>query len=81
MNQAENINYESVLSLVRQWPTSQQMALVEDVLKTISPRVESPGNRQKTLSKALGMLATTQPAPTDEDVERWLDERRMEKYR
>ena len=80
MNAIENISYEGVLKIVSQWPTAQQMALVEDVLKAISPRVEPPKKRQRTLGQALGLLATDRAAPTDEEVERWLDERRMEKY-
>lgn len=80
MNQTENINYDSILNTVRQWPTAQRMELVKDVLETISPRVEPAKKRQKTLSKALGLLATDQPAPTDEEVKQWLDEHRMEKY-
>ena len=77
---AENIGYEGVLKIISQWPAAQQMALVEDVLRRISPRVEPPRKRQRTIDRALGLLATDQPAPTDEEVERWLDEHRVEKY-
>jgi hypothetical protein len=80
MNHTENIGYEGVLKIVSQWPTAQQIALVEDVLRTISSRVEPPKQRRRTLDQALGLLATDRPAPTDEEVERWLDEHRMEKY-
>lgn len=80
MNHAENIGYESVLQIVSQWPTAQQIALVEDVLKTLSSRVEPPKRRRRTLDQALGLLATDSPAPTDEEVEQWLDEHRTEKY-
>lgn len=80
MNATENISYEGVLKIVSQWPAAQQMALVEDVLRTISPRVKPPRQRQRTIDRALGLLATDQPAPTDEEVRQWLDEHRMEKY-
>jgi hypothetical protein len=80
MNSTENIGYESVLRIVSLWPTSQQIALVEDVLKTISSRVEPPKQRRRTLDRALGLLATDKPAPTDDEVKQWLDEHRMEKY-
>lgn len=80
MNHTENISYEGVLKIVSQWPTAQQIAFVEDVLKTISSRVEPPKQRQRTLDRALGLLATDMPAPTDEEIEQWLDEHRMEKY-
>ena len=39
-----------------------------------------PHPRPRTLSQALGLLATDQPAPTDADVEKWLTEARLEKY-
>jgi len=35
---------------------------------------------KKTLPSALGLLSTNQPAPADEEIQRWLDERRMKKY-
>lgn len=76
MNQSEDVNYEVILAAVQQWPAPQQMALVQDVLKTL----ELARPRQATLSRALGLLATDQPAPTDEEVKQWLDEHRMEKY-
>jgi len=78
--QTETTSYQGVLDIVRQWPTAQQIALVEDVLKTISSRVEPPKQRRRTLDRALGLLATDKPAPTDDEVKQWLDERRMEKY-
>jgi hypothetical protein len=80
MSQLDNANYEGVLNIVRQWPILQQMALVQDVLKTLKVRLEPARRPGNTLGRALGLLATDQPAPTDEEIEQWLDERRMEKY-
>jgi hypothetical protein len=39
-----------------------------------------PHLRSRTLSQALGLLATEQPAPTDAEVKKWLTEARLEKY-
>jgi PHD/YefM family antitoxin component YafN of YafNO toxin-antitoxin module len=36
--------------------------------------------KRNTLQKALGLLATSQPAPSDAEIEQWLYEHRMEKY-
>jgi hypothetical protein len=47
------------------------------------PRQEAevPQPKRNTLDRALGLAKVPgQPAPTDEEVDRWLDERRMEKY-
>lgn len=43
-------------------------------------RVSEPAVRHGSLRNLVGLLATDQPSPTDEEVERWLEERRMEKY-
>jgi hypothetical protein len=83
MNQAAPTNYDNVLSIVRQWTMAERYALVQDVLKTLAPESADPALphvRERTLQRALGLLATQQPAPTDEEVQQWLDEHRMEKY-
>lgn len=81
MNQVENINYDSVLNIVRQWPSAKRMTLIQDVLATLATRVEASRPARATLKQALGLLATDQPAPTDEEVEQMLDEHRLEKYK
>lgn len=81
MNQSEPVSYESVLDIVRQWPTSQRFTLVQDVLKTLAPEGSGAPPPRQTLAKALGLLAQNQTAPTDEEIQQWLDEHRTEKYR
>ena len=80
MGTRETISYETVLNTVRQWPLDRRFALVQDVLSTLAPKVLPPQPRPKTLEKALGLLATSQPAPSDAEIKQWLDEHRMEKY-
>jgi len=80
MNVLETDSYETVLKTVRQWPPDRRFALVRDVINTLSPEVIPSRPRHKTLEKALGLLATSRPAPSDAKVQQWLDERRMEKY-
>jgi uncharacterized protein (DUF433 family) len=46
----------------------------------IIARVEPPKQRRRTLDRALGLLATDGPAPTDDEIKQWLDDHRMEKY-
>lgn len=76
MNTLESANYETVLSIVHRWSPDKRFALVQDVLNTLAPAHP----KQKTFDKALGLLATNQPPPTDAEVEQWLDEHRTEKY-
>ncbi len=36
--------------------------------------------KKQTLSQALGLLATSAPPPSEEEVKQWLEEHRTEKY-
>ena len=71
------VDYETILALVRSWPATQRFTLVQDVLGTLAPTEREP---RRTLEQARGLLATEQPAPSDHDVARRLDERRSERY-
>jgi len=77
---SELTDYETILNAIRQWPLERRFALVQDVLDSLASQVASGRPRKKTLERALGLLATDQPPPTDEQVTQWLHERRMEKY-
>ena len=79
MPTAEPINYKAVIEIIRDWPPASRFSLVQDVLKTLALEVESSRSKRNTLEKALGLLATNQPAPSDTEVQQWLDEHRMEK--
>lgn len=74
------INYESILKTIRSWPVSSQLTLMQDVLRSMEDEIQAKPKPKNTLEKALGLLATDSPPPTDEEVEQWLHERRMEKY-
>ena len=80
MNTLKANGYEVVLSTVRQWPPNKRFALVRDVIDTLAIEAKPRQSRRNTLDKALGLLATSQRAPSDADIQQWLDERRMEKY-
>lgn len=80
MATVEPINYKAVIEIIRGWPPASRFSLVQDVLKTLAPEVESSQSKRNTLEKALGLLATNQSAPSDAEVQQWLDEHRMEKH-
>lgn len=44
------------------------------------PETGTQPRRKHTLEKALGLLATDHPAPSDAEVEQWLEQQRTEKY-
>ena len=56
MNQSEPSNYENILKIVRQWPIAQRFTLVQDVLKTLTPKSAGVPPRRQTLGRALGLL-------------------------
>jgi len=80
MDVLEANSYETVLRTVHRWPPTRRFALVQDVINTLSLETIFPRPRRKTLEKALGLLSTDHPAPSDAEIRQWLDERRMEKY-
>ena len=73
--------YDEVIQLVRQWSPSQRFLLVQAIVQSLPPVEKTTvGQHKNTFSRALGLLATASPAPTDEQVTQWLAERRLEKY-
>lgn len=75
-------DYQHVLDRVQAWPTTSRLTLVQDIIASIHfEQSAKPSSTKDTLSTALGLLAAPdkQP-PTDEDIDQWLDEHRMEKY-
>jgi len=84
MNDTPTIDYEDILKVVRSWPFSERLTLVQDILSTLAPELEKPGGpssvKRNTLKEALGLLAINQPAPSDQDIEKWLNEYRVDKY-
>jgi hypothetical protein len=80
MNTLKANSYETVLKTVREWPLDRRFALVRDVINTLAAETSPIRPKRKTLERALGLLATGQPAPSDTEVNQWLDEHRMEKY-
>ena len=80
MDTKQSINYDTILPIITNWSPSERIVLLQDVLKTLNPTPEPMRPHRRTLDKALGLLATDQPPPTDEEVQQWLDEHRMEKY-
>lgn len=85
MDNIQPITYENIIKVIRAWPLSQRLMLVQDILRTLVPELKirnlNPKRpKQTTLQQALGLLSTNQPAPIDSEVQEWLDEHRLEKY-
>lgn len=76
----QTVTHESIVKIVQTWSTDRRLQLVEDILRNLKVENEEAPVRKKTLRTALGLLSTNNPPPTDEEIDQWLDERRMEKY-
>lgn len=75
-------NYVAILAQVNAWPEAFRLALMRDLLQALTATGTPPAPRRRKhgLEHAIGLLATDRPAPTDEEVEQWIDELRREKY-
>ncbi len=80
MQDIKEMPYQVVVEKVKHWPADHRLALVQEILRTLSRDASVPSPRKKTLAQALGLLATTEPAPDDATIHQWLRERREEKY-
>ena len=71
----EPLDREAILRAIEDWPQDERLALAREIAR----RAGAPSAfvAHASFEDALGMLATPgQPAPTDEEIERW----RLEKY-
>ena len=73
--------YEEVVQTMQCWPAAQRYSLAQFLFQSLEPELKRGRSRKKnTLSRALGLLETAAPAPTDEQVRDWINERGIEKY-
>jgi hypothetical protein len=70
---------DSILKQVEEWPPEERQALAMELLGRTAAAGPLPPPRD-TLSRARGLFKTAGVAPTDEEVDRWMDEHRMQKY-
>lgn len=93
MGASSQAQHDSLVKQIDDLPREDQVDILFHLLEMLLPSHEhgkawlgsgaatdARGQRQRTLDRALGLLATDQPAPTDEEVEQWLEEHRQEKY-
>ena len=70
---------------VKGWPPADRIALASRILQSLereAPRAAAtaPVKERKTVADLWGAWATDQPPPTDEEVERIIEEEIMKKY-
>ncbi len=76
-----NADYQTVLRAISAWRPSQRVALARDILGTLAlPEPAAGRSYRPSFDRALGLARGDGPPPSDEDVDRWIEGYRMEKY-
>ena len=70
---------EDVLRTIERWSIEEQVALAETILQRVHTERQAVMAPPSVMALR-GLLANGQPAPSDEETARWLDEARWEKY-
>lgn len=76
----EMAEYSAVFKTIRGWSPSLRATLISRLIYELAREAEPARPRRSTLERARGLLSNGSPPPSDEDVERILDEYRQEKY-
>ena len=74
------MDYETTLQGVRQWPLPVRVNFMQDMLSMISSEVTLPRQKRDTYSQALGLAASDDIIWTDEMVDLVIQEERVKKY-
>jgi hypothetical protein len=59
---------------------SDRLALVSAIIESLQDQLVSGADRSGAIQRMRGLLKTSQPAPTDEEVAAMLEARRVKKY-
>jgi hypothetical protein len=68
---------ETILRMIETWPAEDQIALAQLILRRAAEHAQP---QRPSWREMVGLAATGQPPPSDEDISTWLDEHRSEKY-
>jgi len=81
MSAVDTSEMTDILNRIKTWPVPAQITLARHILESIERKsVIEPPPRKHPVSDLIGLLKTDGPPPTDEEVERIIEEERMRKY-
>jgi hypothetical protein len=82
MSTAEATELTDVLNRVKTWPVENRIALVKQVLETLTPATSGRASvpRGPSAAEIIDAFKSDRPPPDDATVRQWIDEYRMEKY-
>jgi hypothetical protein len=76
---SDRTRIDNILKLVQTWPPDERAMLAHEILRDASSQRLPPPPRD-TLRTALGALRGNGPVPSDDDVDRIIEEERFAKY-
>ena len=79
-NSVAPAEYHDVFQRVRQWPPEARRDLLRDVLKTFHDERPPRPTRGFSADQVIRLLRPDQPAPTDQECDRILEEELLKKY-
>jgi hypothetical protein len=71
---------QEVKEQVFKLPPSDRLALVSAIIESLQDQPVARADRSGAIQRMRGLLKTSQPAPTDEEVAAMLEARRVKKY-
>jgi hypothetical protein len=74
-----NPGYSEVLKIVAAWPPEQRESLLHALIARFPDRAEQQRPRP-TVDELIGIAKGGNAAPTDSEVDQWIDEARTRKY-
>ncbi|QEH35029.1 hypothetical protein OJF2_35740 [Aquisphaera giovannonii] len=81
MSAAQSEEMTDILRRIRSWPIASRISLARRILESVEDvTVVEPPRREFPADALIGLLKTDDPPPTDEEVERIIEEERMRKY-
>jgi hypothetical protein len=79
-NSVAPAEYHDVFQTIRQWPPEARRDLLRDVLKTLNDERPHRSTRGFSADQVIRLLRSDQPAPTDEECDRILEDELMKKH-
>jgi hypothetical protein len=82
MSTSESTELTDVMDRVKTWPVETRIALVKQVLETLTPVISGPipVRRGRSAADIIETFKSDRPPPDDATIRQWIDEHRMEKY-
>ena len=77
----QTTNYDDVRHQIETWPSAERARLAQYIITTLEPEAATNPRKRNSVAEIYGRMAVEGvPAPSDDEVDRMLDESRLERY-